>query len=129
MLCEKPIGLDAEEARPLIDARNRSGKLVAEAFMVRFHPQWRRARELARDGAIGERKDSVSSPIGCSTPTTCATGPRAAWLDYIGCYAILTARYIFAAEPVRVIATIDRDPNFQTDRQPAPFLSSPAGAI
>jgi predicted dehydrogenase len=54
VLCEKPIALNVEEARPLIDARNRSGKLVAEAFMVRFHPQWRRARELARDGTIGE---------------------------------------------------------------------------
>ena len=54
VLCEKPIGLDAEEARPLVEARNSSGKLVAEAFMVRFHPQWRRARELAQDGTVGE---------------------------------------------------------------------------
>src|SRR6202046_2761174 len=38
VLCEKPIALDAEEARSLIDARSRSGKLVAEAFMARFHP-------------------------------------------------------------------------------------------
>jgi predicted dehydrogenase len=43
VLCEKPIALDAEEARSLIEARNRSGKLVAEALMVRLHPQWRRA--------------------------------------------------------------------------------------
>ena len=79
VLCEKPIALDVEEARPLIDARNRSGKLVAEAFMVRFHPQWRRARELARDGSIGEtRRSRPSSPTGCSTPTTCAIGLRAA---------------------------------------------------
>src|SRR3984885_8946600 len=56
LLCEKPIALDVEEARKLIDARDRSGKLVAEAFMVRFHPQWRRARELARDGTIGETR-------------------------------------------------------------------------
>src|SRR5580692_12493527 len=56
VLCEKPIALDVEEARQLIDARNHSGKLVAEAFMVRFHPQWRRARELSRDGSIGETR-------------------------------------------------------------------------
>src|SRR5580692_4002046 len=53
VLCEKPIALDAEEAKQLIAAREKSGKQVAEAFMVRFHPQWRRAREIARSGEIG----------------------------------------------------------------------------
>src|ERR1700734_3069100 len=54
VLCEKPIALDADEASALIAARDRSGKQVAEAFMVRFHPQWRRAHELAHSGAIGQ---------------------------------------------------------------------------
>ena len=54
VLCEKPIALDAAEARRLVAARQTSGKLVAEAFMVRYHPQWRRAREIVRSGAIGE---------------------------------------------------------------------------
>src|SRR3984957_3355449 len=53
VLCEKPIALNAEEAKQLIAARDKSGKQVAEAFMVRFHPQWRRAREIARSGEIG----------------------------------------------------------------------------
>ena len=52
VLCEKPVALDASEARQLIAARDRAGKLVGEAFMVRFHPQWRRAREL-----VGARRD------------------------------------------------------------------------
>src|SRR5690606_15215121 len=34
----------------------------------------------------------------------------------IGCYPIVTARFIFGAEPVRVMALIDRDPTFGTDR-------------
>jgi predicted dehydrogenase len=51
VLCEKPIALTADEAVAL---RATIGKaLVAEAFMVRFHPQWLRARELIRDGRIG----------------------------------------------------------------------------
>ena len=41
VLCEKPIGLDANEARSLVQARERTGRLLAEAFKVRFHPQWR----------------------------------------------------------------------------------------
>ena len=55
VLCEKPIALDASEAERLIAARDRSGKLVAEAFMVRFHPQWRRAQEIVRSGAPRRR--------------------------------------------------------------------------
>jgi predicted dehydrogenase len=48
VLCEKPIALTADEAAAL---RATAGKvLVAEAFMVRFHPQWLRAREIVREG-------------------------------------------------------------------------------
>ena len=79
VLCEKPIALDADEARSLIEARNRSGKLVAEAFMVRHHPQWRRARELARaERSANRARSRRSSPIACSIPRMCAIGRRAA---------------------------------------------------
>ncbi|MGH6884725.1 MAG: Gfo/Idh/MocA family protein, partial [Geminicoccales bacterium] len=54
VLCEKPVALTAEEAAKLIEARDRAGVLVQEAFMVRCHPQWLRARELVREGGIGE---------------------------------------------------------------------------
>jgi len=39
VLCEKPIALNATEARMLIDVRNRTGVRIQEAFMVRTHPQ------------------------------------------------------------------------------------------
>ena len=45
----------------------------------------------------------------------------------IGCYAILTARYIFGAEPTRVVATLDRDPNFHTDRLTSAIFEFPGG--
>ena len=129
VLCEKPIALDAEEARPLIDARDRSGKLVAEAFMVRYHPQWRRARELARDGSIGElRAIQTFFSYRLLDPANVRNRPPGGGGLYdIGCYAILTARYIFAAEPTRVVATIDRDPKFKTDRLASAILEFPGG--
>ena len=55
VLCEKPIGLDAAEAAQLIAVRDRTGVRIQEAFMVRTHPQWLRARELVR-----ERRGSAS---------------------------------------------------------------------
>src|SRR6478609_3925656 len=53
VLCEKPIGLSVAEAKQLRDARDRTGVKIGEAFMVRTHPQWRKAFDLVRDGRIG----------------------------------------------------------------------------
>jgi predicted dehydrogenase len=127
VLCEKPIALNAEEARSLIEARNRSGKLVAEAFMVRFHPQWRRARELADTGAIGApRAIQTFFSYRLLDPENVRNRPPGGGGIYdIGCYAILTARYMFGAEPTRVVATLERDPNFHTDRLASAILEFP----
>jgi len=129
VLCEKPIALNAEEARSLIEARERSGKIVAEAFMVRYHPQWRRARELARAGSVGEpRAIQTFFSYRLLDPENVRNRPPGGGGIYdIGCYAILTARYIFAAEPTRVVATLDRDPNFRTDRLTSAILEFPGG--
>ena len=45
VLCEKPIGLSAAEARDLIAVRDRTGVRIQEAFMVRTHPQWLEVRD------------------------------------------------------------------------------------
>ena len=51
VLCEKPIALTAKEAEKLRSAPG--GVLIAEAFMVRQHPQWLKARQLAQSGKLG----------------------------------------------------------------------------
>src|SRR5271166_3125454 len=127
VLCEKPVALDAQEASLLIEARERSGRLVAEAFMVRFHPQWRRARELVAAGAIGATSavQTLFSYRLLDPNNVRNRPPGGGGLYDIGCYAVLTARYIFAAEPSRVVATVDRDPNFLTDRLVSAILEFP----
>ncbi len=129
VLCEKPIALDADEARALIATRQRTGRLVAEAFMVRYHPQWRRAKDLVRTGAIGEpRAVQTFFSYHLLDPENLRNRPPGGGALYdIGCYAILSARYIFGAEPTRVAATIDRDPNFRTDRSVGALLEFPGG--
>src|SRR2546422_706489 len=52
-LCEKPFASDAEEARKVADAAARTGAMVMEAFMWRFHPQHDRCRQAIAEGAIG----------------------------------------------------------------------------
>src|SRR5271154_5890967 len=59
VLCEKPIGLNMAEAKALLNARDRTGVKIGEAFMVRTHPQWLRTRELIRSGRIGELRSII----------------------------------------------------------------------
>src|ERR1700716_1328624 len=59
VLCEKPLALSASEATTLIGMRDRMGVQIAEAFMVRAHPQWAAVRELIAEGRIGELRLAV----------------------------------------------------------------------
>jgi len=129
VLCEKPIALTAAEAEALIAARQKSGKLVAEAFMVRQHPQWRRARELANSGAIGRARaiQTFFSYYLMDPANIRNIPPGGGGLYDIGCYAILTARFIFGAEPTRVIGVADFDPAMGTDRLASAILEFPGG--
>jgi len=128
VLCEKPVAMDAAQAERLVDARRRTGKLVAEAFMVRFHPQWRRVREIVAAGGIGDLR-SIQTQFCYNNPDPANVRNMAdiggGGLYDIGCYAVLTARYVFGAEPVRVACTIDRDPVFGTDRLASGVLEFP----
>src|SRR5678809_43478 len=52
VLCEKPIALSADEARTLLEVRDRTGVRIGEAFMVRNQPQWLAVRDLVASGRI-----------------------------------------------------------------------------
>ncbi|HYN07979.1 MAG TPA: Gfo/Idh/MocA family oxidoreductase [Vicinamibacterales bacterium] len=119
VLCEKPIGLNAGEARELLAARDRADRLVQEAFMVHTHPQWLRAREMVRQGRIGELRSiagyfSYFNRDAANIRNIPDFGGGA--LMDIGCYLIHTSRMIFESDPRRVMALIDRDPDMKIDR-------------
>ena len=59
VLCEKPLSLTVAEARKLLAVRDRTGLKIGEAFMVRTHPQWLRARELVASGRIGQLRSAL----------------------------------------------------------------------
>jgi predicted dehydrogenase len=117
VLCEKPVALTAAEAAQLKDAP--PGILIAEAFMVRHHPQWLAARDLIRAGEIGElRAVNVLFSYFNDDPQNVRNQADigGGGLYDIGCYAIVSGRFLFEAEPARVACLIDRDPAFGTDR-------------
>jgi predicted dehydrogenase len=125
VLCEKPIALSAEEARSLIAARDRTGVLIQEAFMVRQHPQWLAVRDELRAGRLGElRAIQMAFSYFNRDPQNVRNqaGIGGGALMDIGCYPIVLSRFLFEAEPVRVIASMDRDPEFGTDRLTSAIL-------
>src|SRR4051812_31718017 len=118
VLCEKPIALTAVEAQEFAEfARGRSER-VMEAFMYRFHPQWQTARAMIGGGRIGELRTIHTDfsyfnndPQNIRNQVEMGGG---ALMD-IGCYAISLSRFIFDAEPARVMGEIHRDLDSQVD--------------
>jgi predicted dehydrogenase len=118
VLCEKPLAMDAGQTQACLEHCRKKGVRLMEAFMYRFHPQWRRTLELVRFGEIGAVR-AVHTAIGYSN-----TNPDNIRniLEYgggalrdIGCYAVSIPRFLFQAEPRRVVSLLSRDPVFKTD--------------
>ncbi len=141
VLCEKPIGLNAEDAERLLAARDLAGVKVQEAFMIHTHPQWTTAVGLIRAGRIGEvRSIAGAFSFMLSDPANVRTvaeyGGGGLW--DLGCYLVHTARWIFGREPARVVAAMEMDANTRVDRLASMILefgptgvaaSGPAHAI
>ena len=128
VLCEKPFALSADEA---LSVRAAAATVhIEEAFMVRHHPQWQRARELVRAGRIGTPRAvqvffSYFNDDGANIRNQAAIGGGA--LYDIGCYAVLAGRYLFEAEPLRAVSLVDRDPAMGVDRLTSALLDFGAG--
>lgn len=130
VLCEKPIALTTEEARRLIEARDRTGVKIQEAFMVRTHPQWLAVRDLIKQGRIGKLSAitgffSYFNTDAANIRNKLETGGGA--LMDIGCYCINLSRFIFENEPKRVSGLIERDENTKIDKLTSAMLDFPDG--
>ena len=53
VLCEKPLGLNAQETEEMFATASRSGRLLVEAVWGRWHPRFSRMVEVVASGAIG----------------------------------------------------------------------------
>jgi len=118
VLCEKPLAMNAAQAREMADACATSGVMLMEAFMYRLHPSWLRVRQLVDAGVIGELQSVQSwfsyyndDPANIRNIAEYGGG---ALMD-IGCYNINLSRMLFGGEPTSVQATIRRDPTSGVD--------------
>jgi predicted dehydrogenase len=126
VLCEKPIGLTSAEGQQLVDAGAACPELkLMEAFMYRHHPQWQRARAIVAEGGVGELRTiqtafAYYNDDGQNIRNMADIGGGG--LMDIGCYAISVARFIFDAEPQRVVGIVEYDETFGTDRLASAML-------
>jgi D-xylose 1-dehydrogenase (NADP+, D-xylono-1,5-lactone-forming) len=104
VLCEKPLSRRVAEVEEAFDAAERTGRVLMEAFMWRFHPQTDEVVRLVRSGTIGEvkylRAAFAFGGIDPSNVRLQASLEGGALMD-VGCYCVSAMR-LLCGEPERV---------------------------
>ncbi|MFC7703315.1 Gfo/Idh/MocA family protein [Plastorhodobacter daqingensis] len=117
VLCEKPIALAASEIDRLIAARDETGLMAAEAFMILHHPQWQRARDLLKDGAIGRLRhvDGVFTYRNTDAGNIRNRAEMGGGGIYdIGVYPLIGTRFVTGREPDDVVARFELESGVDT---------------
>ena len=105
VLCEKPAALNAAETADMIDHCDARGVVFMEAFMYRFHPQWRTVRRLLDEGAIGQLRAVVAVftfTVHDSKNVRRVPEFGGGSLYDVGAYCINVSRWMFGRPPVVV---------------------------
>jgi predicted dehydrogenase len=119
VLCEKPMALNAREAREMAAAAQDAGRLLMEGFMYRFHPRSRDLHRMVTRGEIGSLRlvraafcyHMEPAVIEAGTNFRLRTETGGGALMDVGCYGVSTARWYFGCEPVAVQAQADYHAN------------------
>jgi predicted dehydrogenase len=106
VLCEKPLARSVEPVERAFDAADAAGRVLAEAFMWRHHPQALRLVELLpRVGELRVVRAQFSFGLSSLDPASnirlSGELEGGALMD-VGCYCISAARLVTGAEPVAV---------------------------
>lgn len=131
VLTEKPMTMQAVEFDALIAARDASGRLVAEAYMIVHHPQWQKARALIAEGAIGrlEHVDTAFSYDNRTQPGNIRNRPETGGggIRDIGVYTYGSVRFAAQAEPVTLQSRIRFEGGVDTFAQVTGEMDGPQG--
>jgi predicted dehydrogenase len=107
VLCEKPLTRHPEDVDRVFDVAQREGRVLAEAFMWRHHPQVARARELLAGGAIGDLRvirSHFAYLQGNPDDIRLQASLEGGGLMDVGCYCVSGCRTLAGAEPEIVSA-------------------------
>jgi predicted dehydrogenase len=105
VLCEKPMARSADAVERAFEAAARSGRILAEAFMWRHHPQARRLVELLpRIGALRLVRAAFSFRLDGRGDLRQSGALEGGALMDVGCYCVSGAR-LAAGEPLEASGT------------------------
>jgi predicted dehydrogenase len=105
VLCEKPMALSVEEVDSMIAAARQTGRVLAEAFMYRTHPQTLKVKELIDQGVLGRLrilKGTYTYSMETDTDIRLIPEMGGGALWDIGCYPLSYARMVLGTEPLEV---------------------------
>lgn len=131
VLCEKPIALNAAEAEEMVAAFAEAGRVLAETFQWRHHPQAHAVRELIEDGTIGEVRfidAGFSFLIAREDDIRLDPALGGGSLYDVGCYPVSLARFMVQDEPLAVTAQAHWTERGVDDRMAA-TLEFPNGVL
>jgi xylose dehydrogenase (NAD/NADP) len=111
VLCEKPFALTVEEVDRMIEAAQSTGRVLAEAFMYRHHPQTKIVGEWVRSGRLGEINYvravfSFSGLVGGNVRLIPEYGGGSLW--DVGVYPVSFAQYVMGGPPEWVLGDEQR---------------------
>ncbi len=121
VLCEKPLAMDAAEAREIQAVRDETGMFCIEAFAYRFNPVVAKAFEIARSGVLGDLRfiHTVSNYLMAKPYDPANVRLRAkiggGALYDMGCYAVNAQRMLAGREPLMVSAMMQWSAEFDVD--------------
>jgi predicted dehydrogenase len=130
VLTEKPIAMKAAEIDQIIAARDASGLLAAEAYMIVHHPQWQLARKWLEAGEIGRLRHVDAAFSFClEDMTNIRNRPDAGGgsLRDIGVYTFGSARFVTGSEPVDIAARLILDNGVDSFAQVSGIMDGPHG--
>lgn len=105
VLCEKPLALSVDEVDAIKHAARKHGRIVAEAFMYRHHPQTLKVQEIVKSGSLGALKlirGSFSFMLTREGDVRLNPEWGGGSLWDVGCYPISYIRMVTGLEPVEV---------------------------
>lgn len=119
VLCEKPLAMNASEAREMQAAAQESERFLLEAFMYRFSPLVQKALQIIRDGVLGELRviHSAFNFLFTGDPDNIRLKPElggGALLD-VGSYCINAERMLAGREPRTAWARLNRSSEYHVD--------------
>lgn len=114
VLCEKPLAMDATEARAMFAAADRNGVILREAYPYMAQQQTLMLRRLIAEGAIGAPRLIRSTfSVMFKDPANIRLSPTLGGgaLYDAGSYAVSLVRLVAGKRPLRVQATSQTDAN------------------